>query len=399
MAPSETDRLLDMLRDPHTESRDVAAAAGVPREEAARAARLVLAIEKAAPEEVTTLPAPLALALCRAALAAARPDLLAALAAHGGKEVTKEAKRALHVLKSRGVTVPEPSRPAAPPPAAIPEPPLPAYATAVDARGERAVWIPRSVPGKGVEVAQAVLSDELGIVELQLGVVGRKEWRAIARGLLERGTAMGIHELDRRRATSHVAAARPLNDRSGRPVPARADLWLAQAGPTEPPPDPAASFPPLPAEEEDDALAASGKLHDLALLQPWLAEEGFLREVVAKLDEIAVSPLYVDERQRAAQMAHVVSDAVERYFDEGRRAALSRRLFSIAEHLLARGDPAHAHAAAAAARALRAGVAPRAIPFARLLVEKAFPAVTAPPDDRPAGPPGDEGSPLIVAPR
>jgi hypothetical protein len=399
MAPSETDRLLEMLRDPHVESRDIAAAAGVPREEAARAARLVLALEKAAPDEATTLPAPLAVAVCRAALAAARPDLLAALAGHPGKEVAKEAKRALHVLKSRGVAVPEPPRPAAPAPATIPEPPLPAYATAVDGRGERAVWIPRTVPGKGVEVAQAVVSDELGIVELQLGIVGRKEWRAIAKGLVERGTAMGLHEVERGRAVALVAAARPLHDRSGRPVPERADLWLAQAGPVEPLPDPAGSFPSLPPEEEQDALAASGKLHDLALLQPWLADEGFLREVVAKLDEIAVSPLYVDERQRAAQMAHVVSDAVERYFDEARRAALSRRLFSIAEHLLARGDPAHAHAAAAAARALRAGVPPRAIPFARLLVEKAFPAVTAPPDDRPAVPPGGEGSPLIVAPR
>jgi hypothetical protein len=269
----------------------------------------------------------------------------------------------------------------------------------VDARGERAVWIPRTVPGKGVEVAQAVLSDELGIVELQLGTVGRKEWRAIAKGLVERGAAMGLHEVDRGRAIAFVAAARPLNDRSGRPLPERAELWLAQAGPAAPLPDPAGSFPPLPPEEEEEALAASGKLHDLALLEPWLAEEAFLREVVAKLDEIAVSPLYVDERQRAGQMAHVVADAVERYFDEGRRAALARRLFSVAEHLLARGDPAHAHAAAAAARALRAGVPPRAIPFARLLVEKAFPAVTAPPDDRPAGPPGDEGSPLIVAPR
>jgi hypothetical protein len=397
VAPTDIDRLLEMLRDPNVESREVAAAAGVPREEAARAARLVHGIAKAPPEEIATLAAPLALAACRAALAAGRPDVVAALAAHPGKEVAKEAKRALHILKSRGVAVPEPPRPTAPAAAAAPEPPLAAYATAVDARGERAAWIPRNVPGKGIEVAQAVLSDELGIVQLQVGVVGRKEWRAIAKGLVERGTAMGLTEVDRERATALVVAARPLNDRSGHPVPERADLWLAQAGPAAPPPDPAASFPPLPPGEEEDALAASGKLHDLALLETWLADEGFLREVAAKLDEIAVSPLYVDERQRAAQMAHTVSDAVERYFDERRRAALSRRLFSIAEHLGSRGDPAHAQAAAAAARALRGDVPARSIPFARLLVEKAFPPA-APADDRPTEPPtGPE--PLIVAPR
>src|SRR6266508_1027795 len=121
MPQFETDRLIEMLRDPNVESRDVAAAAGVPREEAARAARLVLGIAKAKPEEVATLPAPLAVAACRAALAATRSDVLAALAGHAGKEVAKEAKRALHILKARGVAVPEPPRPAAPTSAAPPE--------------------------------------------------------------------------------------------------------------------------------------------------------------------------------------------------------------------------------------------------------------------------------------
>jgi hypothetical protein len=394
----EIDRLLEMLRDPNVESRDVAAAAGVSREDAARAARLVLGMAKASPEEVAALPPPLALAACRAAVAAARPDVLAALAGHAGKEVAKEAKRGLHLMKSRGVAVPEPPRPAAAAPATTPEPPLPAYATAVDGRGERAVWAARAVPGKGVEITQAVLSDERGIVELQVGVMGRKEWRALARGLVEKGAAMGLGEVDRARAVALVAAARPTNDRSGHPVPQRADLWLAQQGPAMPPPDPAAAFPALAPDEEREALAASAALHDLPLLATWLADEEFLRDVAARLDEIAVSPLYVDEEQRAAQMARTVADAVDRSLDGGRRPLLAARLFSIAEHLQARGDAAHARAAAAAARAIAGGAPAREVPFARLLVEKAFP----------AAPPGEGGgpaeavafeSPLIVPPR
>ncbi len=58
MPRPDTDRLLAMLRDPNVESRDIAAAAGVSREEAGRAARLVLGIAKAKPEEVATLPGP-----------------------------------------------------------------------------------------------------------------------------------------------------------------------------------------------------------------------------------------------------------------------------------------------------------------------------------------------------
>ncbi|HEY6101258.1 MAG TPA: hypothetical protein VIW03_17610, partial [Anaeromyxobacter sp.] len=147
-----------------------------------------------------------------------------------------------------------------------------------------------------------------------------------------------------------------------------------------------------------DALAASAKLHDLPLLRGWFADEEFLRGVAAKLDEVLVSPLYIDEQQRQEQMARVVAEAAETYLDADRRALLSARLFAVAEHLGERGDAAHGRAAAAAARALAAGAPAAAIPFARVLVEKAFPP-TGPsaPGPAPAAPASQ--SPLIVAPR
>ncbi len=397
MTNVDVDRLLQLLRDPNVESQEIAAAAGVPREEAGRASRLLLGIARAKPEEVATLPAALAAVLCRGALAAGRADVLAALAGHAGKEVAKEAKRGLHVLRSRGVSVPEPPRAPAPAPAAPAEPPLPAYASAIDGQGERAVWLARNVPGKGVEVAQAIVSDVRGLVELQLGLLGRKEWRAFVKGLLDRGAAMGVGEIDRELARSVVAAARAANDTTGQRVPEGADLWLAQLGPAAPLPDPAARFAPLAAEEERDAVAASGKLHDLPLFRGWLADEGYLRAVAAKLDEISVSPLYIDDRQRAEQLARAVADAVDAYFDEARRRRHAARLFAVAEHLEARGDVAHARSAAATARALLGGAPPHAVPFARLLVEKAFPAATsAPAAERPPSP---GAPPLIVPPR
>jgi hypothetical protein len=401
MTTLDVDRLLALLRDPNVESQEIAAQAGVPREEVGRASRLLHGLARANPEEVTTLPAPLASALLRASHQAGRADVLAALAGHASKEVSKEAKRALHLLRARGVAVPEPPRPPAPAPAAPPEPPLPSYATVVDGHGERAVWLARSVPGKGIEIAQAVVSDTRGLLEAQVGMLGRKEWRAFAKGLLERGAAMGVAEIDRERAKGIVSAARALNDASGQRVPEGADLWLARVGPGVPPPDPAEGFPPLADDAEREALAASGALHDLPLLRGWLADEDTLRQLAAKLDEISVSPLYIDDRQRAEQMARTLSDAVETYFDAPRRAALAGRLFAVAEHLRASGDEPHARSAAAAARALRAGTPPAAVPFARLLVEKAFPPPPPPrgaPDERP-GEPDAPPSPLIVAPR
>ncbi len=398
MASSRIDpeRLLAMLRDPKVESRDIASAVGVAREEAGRASRLVLGIAKAKPEEVATLPAPLAAAIARAALAASRADLLAALAAHAEKDVAKEAKRGLHVLKTRGVAVPEPPRPAAPAPAAPAEPALAAYASAVDGSGERAVWIPRNVPGKGVEIAQAVVSDTKGLLELQVGLVGRKEWRRLVDGLLGAGAAMGVGELDPGRARAIVLAARALNDRSGTRVPEGADLWLAQLGPAAALPDPAESFPPLAPDEERDALAASAKLHDLPLLAGWLADEAYLRGVAAKLDEIAVSPLYIDERQRAEQGARAIADAVDGYLDAERRRVLAARLYAVADHLRERGEPAHANAAAAAARAIAGGAPASTVPFARLLVEKAFP---PPEPESPGAAPQAPESSLLLSPR
>jgi hypothetical protein len=398
MPTLDPERLLALLTDPNVESAEIAAATGAPREEVGRAARLLLGLARAKTEEIVTLPAPLAAAFARAALGAGRADVLAALAGHPGKDVAKEAKRGLHVLKSRGVAVPELPRAAAATPAAPPEAPLPAYASAIDGRGERAIWLPRTLPGKGIEVAQAVVSDERGLLELQLGTLGRKEWRLFAKDILKRGAAMGVGELDRGRALAIVAAARVRNETTGQRVPGGADLWLAQLGPAAPLTDPADRFPPLAEDEERAALSASAKLHDLPLLRGWLADEDYLRTIAGKLDEVAVSPLYIDERQRAEGMARVIADAVAGYFDARRRAVLAARLFSVAEHLTDRGDLAHADAAAATARALRAGVAPEAIPFARLLVEKAFPAAApAPAAGPPGGPPA--GEPLIVPPR
>src|SRR5512144_2805522 len=103
MSNLDPDQLLALLRDPNVESQEIAAQAGVPREEAGRAARLLMVLPKAKPEEVLSLPAPLAIAVARAALAASRVDLLSALAGHAEKDAAKVAKRCLHVLRARGL--------------------------------------------------------------------------------------------------------------------------------------------------------------------------------------------------------------------------------------------------------------------------------------------------------
>lgn len=372
MPEIDAERLLALLRDPNVESAEVAAAADVPREAVGRAARLVTTIGRVQAEEVATLPAPLAGAVLRAAAAAGRLDLLAGVAAGAAKEAAKEAKRLLHHLRSRGVAVPEPARAPAPPPAAAVETAPAAYASALDGQGERAVWLTRHLQGRGVEVAQAVVSDERGLLELQVGVLGRKEWRAFERGLLERGAAMGVAEVPRARAHALVAAARARNGEAGTRIPDGADHWLAQLGPAPALAPAGEALPPLGDDAGAAALARSGALHDLPLLQGWLAEEPYLREVARTLDEAEASPLALDPDQRRARLQGIVQAAVDGYLTPARRERLAGRLLEVAEHLRHRGDAPSSEAAQAAALALRAGRPAAEIPFAARLVEKAF---------------------------
>jgi hypothetical protein len=394
-------KILSLLRDPNVGSQEIADATGLPREDAARAARIASGLARAQPGEVLGLPPTLAAAIIRAAVEAGRVDLLTAALAHPARDVVKEAKRGVHLLRTRGVKVEEPARPALPKPAAPAEPELPCHASAIDGRGERAIWISRSVPGRGIEVGQTVVSDEIGIVDLQMGMLGRKEHRQFIRNLAERGAPMAVVEVDRDRARAWLAAARRRNDESGQAAPAGADAWLSRLGPAGEPPEPGSRVPPLDPAAESAALAASGELHDLPLLRGWLPDEESLRTLAGKLDEIAASPLYLDEAQRAAQMRRTIAEATEAHFaDAGQRRLLGRRLLAVADHLADAGDGESAGRAAAAGRAILAGSAPDAIPFARMLFEKAFSVeegAVGPEEAAPAKRP-DEPS-LIIAPR
>src|SRR5512136_191383 len=101
MPIDDPDRILALLRDPNVGSQEVADQTGLPRAEAARAARLLVGLAKARPEDIATLPGPLAAALLRAAVAGEQIDVLSALAASADRNLSKDAKRALHVLRSR----------------------------------------------------------------------------------------------------------------------------------------------------------------------------------------------------------------------------------------------------------------------------------------------------------
>jgi hypothetical protein len=392
MPLEDPDQILAMLRDPNVDSQEVAAQTGLQRTEAARAARLLVGLAKAKAEEVATLPPLLQAALLKAALDGGRGEVLSVLAASSDKVLSKEAKRCLHLLRARGVAVPEAPRAAPPTPAPASEEVFPCYGSSIDSQGERAIWISRNVPGRGVEVGQAVISDVSGLIELQVGVLGRKEYRTFGKDIAERGQTMGVCEIDPGNARGLVVQARRQNDTSGRPVPDGADAWLGRIGPGILPPDPSTTFPPLPDEDERAALAASAELHSLPMLRGWIADESALRALATTLDGLQASTAIDDEGLRTEQMAAAVAEALEAWLDPDCRKRLSSRLFAVALHFQGSGLADRAAQAAAAARALAAGSPGRTIPFVRGMVEKAFPA-------RGSGSRAAPAAPVIAAPR
>ena len=126
------------------------------------------------------------------------------------------------------------------------------------------------------------------------------------------------------------------------------------------------------------------------MLRGWLADEAALRALAARLDELAAVAGPSEEAERAARVDGAIAEAVEAWLDAPCRQRLAARLFTVGVHMKSMGLEDRAAEAAAAARALAAGIPGRDIPFARQMVEKAFP-------NRGAAAPAAPARPVIAA--
>ena len=317
-----------------------------------------LAAEGAAAEpevarRISSLPEPLALALVRAAGDAQRQDALVELAAAPQKALAKEAKRELQRLKQRGVQVQEirpRGDPVLKPP---PEAEAPAcYASSIDAYGERAVWWSRATRG-GVEVVQAVVSDVKGILAIDALALSRRNFRDFAKRLPRQGGVVTSIEVPKDHARWLIAQAAEEGSRNGfAPPPAYADaLRILGPAPQDPPPPPAASIEFGPDGELPHRLAGAALFAD-PLLRTWIPEDEALRSFALKVDEIAVSRLFIDDDQRRAAFDRAADEAAEAYFTPQRRVRYARRLLETAHVLASENRLDAARAALAVSRDL-----------------------------------------------
>jgi hypothetical protein len=319
------------------------------------------------PEEVQVLvnPAPDDLAWdlnLITALAAVRhetvPFLLANLLEKSpNKERRKAVKRALHVLKTRGLNVPEDILPReeAHPGAVVPSAAALAYVSPIFANGERYVILegPKGYLGGNILVAR--LSDIEGFRECHLFSLKSKHREEFWEQFREQGLDFAaVPPAYAVRLLEETFAQNPSSAAATEYPPLRTPLWQHWGLP-EKPEDLAARLPALAEGERQSNLERSRQLAMSDPFQSWLPSSQEIAPWVKKVQEVEESPLILAGHQQRARFDRIVEEAARSLYPSDTRNRWRRRLLEMAYFLHLKGRTEEARAAQAAGEDLAAG--------------------------------------------
>lgn len=338
------------------------------------------------------LPAALRSLVLNVATANQAVELLSLLVNSADKSVVKDAKRCLHVLKSRGLKLVEAPKAAPAAPVSVAEE-QPVFMSTVDGLGRRVVLFTGAARG-GVDVAQLVLSDETGVVSAELAPLMRKAYREFLDRIFSM-KQMFVVEVPRAWARSLVARALDLNAIARRPVPPTFNDVAFLLGPAVGRlPSPGRDLPRPP--EEPALVASARRLFNAPELATWIPPDKDAEAFDRKAREITSSTL-IDDAQKAAGLLDLVATTVNAFWTRAQRDRYAERLFDVA-FLFQRGKREDESALALASAWALAGDAPiGAVPFAGLLFEALLPAAPGVPEHRPAAIAPPPGSLIIPA--
>ncbi len=292
-------------------------------------------------------------------------------------KVRKAARRALQVLKSRGVEIPKIELPSDQAEEQQPEPCVASFVPA-DASGVCFLSVSQRQPGGRYQVADVMMSEPLGITYASTGRIAGKQIRKWRNRVVER---FGVPPVDvsLEWARHKIAEARKRNDESKQLIPLGFDSCapLLSPAPDEPPPHPVAELEENVSEADvSKAVGDSDKLHADPEFRSWMPERQALDELLAKLGERigadgGEDPKVVDEALRAE-----VAAATDRWFQPELRTMFADRMRDSAISVRHRAGDDAARRVLAVARAIReAGIVtspPNEIPFLSALFEKAI---------------------------
>jgi len=215
-----------------------------------------------------------------------------------------------------------------------------------------------------VEVVEALVSDELGLLSLSRAEMARGAWRKLARSPeMERLLPLSFEE---GRALLAEAVRSSLATRT--PFPPDSDVALRHLGVEAA----TQELSPLPSPEDGDAALAveSGALHREPEVAAWLPPESELKRLALRVDEVRTSPLALRPEQQAEALRERIRAQAEEFFDPSHRRLYARRLWTVAPALERRGAEHTAQVARATARRMFHGAPGLFAPFAEQLFGK-----------------------------
>lgn len=259
-------------------------------------------------------------------------ERLGQLAAGRDKALSKQARRGIHVLRTRGVKaeVARPQASAPPPGLAAEEPELPSLVTAPLRDGEQLVWYISTTPSGWVRICQASVQDATGLTRFEMYRASRKQWRNMERSI-EAESKLPVTHVPSPWARWIIEEAYQKSLAAG----GRPPREYAESRATLPPFAAVERHPGLDVAEEDAVRAVSDpeRVLELPEAKSWIPDEASVRAVLAELAEIKKSPLHLDEAQRRERENEAVHRAAAEALKAGLRARLSRRLLDLAYFL------------------------------------------------------------------
>lgn len=295
----------------------------------------------------------------------------------------KAAKRALNVLKSRGVAIPE--RPRIGRIGASTSEKVEAFFWAADPGGTAMVTIVSQTSGGRCRRVDVLINDRTGIVQVLGGEPSRGQLReAFDKGEKQMGYGPASISLDFARA--RIAEGREQNAKTGTILPMGLDRFADLIGepPASPPPHPIDEAK-LPEVSEERVTEASGTLHGEPEFRTWVPSGDAVQEMMLKLGEaISALPGEGDEKdpeQVNEAVTAEVAAATDRYFTPELREILAKRMKDCAISVLSRAGAERAAEVLAVAEAIKnAGLVtspPRDILFLRGMFSKALAVLAA----------------------
>lgn len=283
------------------------------------------------------------------------PELLAALfAGETDRGRQKALKKALHLLKSRGVPVaedllPREERPRAAGPALT----MSAQASPVFGNGERYLILEGERRALGATILVVRLSDLAGLQEVHSFLANRGQREELWQHLRQQGLEdwVAVPPAYAVRLLEEAFALNPQASGAKDYALLRNRLWQ-HAGQAAAALDPEREAPPCSGPELAAALERSRELGRLPYFHSWLPGPEEVAPWLRKIMEAESSPLILTEHQQKARLEDLLLEAVRHLYPPEGRDLWRRRLLHMAYFLELKGLAGEAGAARAAAQDL-----------------------------------------------